>query len=288
MAQSKGRSRLRRALRSRRFVASVALVVAVVAFAVLGPVIYPRDPRALVSFSYDPPSREFPLGTDNFGRDELALLMHGTRTSLAIGAIAGAIAVVIGTVVGTAAGYWGGRAEELLMGVTNIVITLPSLIVLILISVALKSRSLAVMGLIIGLTSWPWTARAVRAQASSLRAREHIYVARLSGASDAAIMLQDVIPYMLSYLGMAFTLQLAGAVLAEAGLSMLGLGPSGTISLGLLLQWALLWEAVRQGIWWAFLPPVVLLTLIAFGLQLLNASLDEIYNPRLRREKQVA
>ncbi len=202
------RKRLRRALWSRRFVASVALVAAVLEFVLLG--------------------------------DELALLMHGTRTSLSIGAIAGPIAVAIGTVEGTAAGYWGGRAEELLVGVTNIVITLPSLIVLILISVALDSRSLVVMGIIIGLTSWPWTARAVRAQASSLRAREHIDAARLSGTSDASIMLHDVIPYMLSYLGMAFTLQLAGAVLAEAGLSMLGLGPSGTISLGLLLQWALL------------------------------------------------
>ena len=138
------------------------------------------------------------------------------------------------------------------------------------------------MGIIIGVTSWPWTARAVAAQTASLRTREHIDIARLSGAGDASIMVTDIIPYLLSYLGMAFSLQLASAVLTEAGLSLLGLGPSNTISLGILLQWALLWEAVRQGVWWTFVPPTVLLAAVSFGLLLLNSSLDEIYNPRLR------
>ncbi|MBE3597847.1 MAG: ABC transporter permease [Limnochordaceae bacterium] len=264
--------------------ASLVLVLAVLAFALAGPAIAGRDPNAIVGMPFEPPSGSALLGTDNFGKDELTLLMYGTRTSLEIGAIAGIIAVVIGTVVGTTAGYYGGVTEELLMGVTNVLITIPSFIVLILLSIALQSRSVPVMGLIIGITSWPWTARAVRAQASSLRAREHVDVARLSGAGGVEIIVREIIPYMLSYLAMAFTLQLASAVLTEAALSMLGLGPSNAISLGVLLQWALLWEAVRQGVWWTFVPPVFFLAVIAFSLQLLNASLDEIYNPRLRRE----
>jgi peptide/nickel transport system permease protein len=93
----------------------------------------------------------------------------------------------------------------------------------------------------------------------------------------------EVIPYMLSYISMAFVLQLAGAILAEAGLSLLGLGPANVISLGIMLHWALLWESVRTGAWWAFVPPTIMLTLIAFALFMLQSSLDELFNPRLRR-----
>ncbi|MFS8654977.1 MAG: ABC transporter permease [Limnochordia bacterium] len=273
----------RRMLRSGRFLASLLMVAGVVLFAVVGPMIVGREPGEIVSMPFDPPSRYALLGTDNFGRDELTQLMYGARTSLLIGVIAGVIALLIGTVVGTVAGYHGGNTDEILMGITNVFITIPSFVVLILLSIALRSRSVLVMGLVIGITSWPWTARAVRAQASSLRAREHVDVARLSGASGLSIIARDIIPYMLSYLAMAFTLQLSSAVLTEASLSMLGLGPTNTVSLGVLLQWALLWEAVRLGNWWTFLPPAFLLALIAFSLQLLNASLDEMYNPRLRR-----
>lgn len=270
-------------LRSGRFLASLLMVAGVVLFAVVGPMIVGREPGEIVSMPFDPPSRYALLGTDNFGRDELTQLMYGARTSLLIGVIAGVIALLIGTVVGTVAGYHGGNTDEILMGITNVFITIPSFVVLILLSIALRSRSVLVMGLVIGITSWPWTARAVRAQASSLQAREHVDVARLSGASGLSIIARDIIPYMLSYLAMAFTLQLSSAVLTEASLSMLGLGPTNTVSLGVLLQWALLWEAVRLGNWWTFLPPAFLLALIAFSLQLLNASLDEMYNPRLRR-----
>ena len=273
----------RRMLRSGRFLASLLMVAGVVLFAVVGPMIVGREPGEIVSMPFDPPSRYALLGTDNFGRDELTQLMYGARTSLLIGVIAGVIALLIGTVVGTVAGYHGGNTDEILMGITNVFITIPSFVVLILLSIALRSRSVLVMGLVVGITSWPWTARAVRAQASSLRAREHVDVARLSGASGLSIIARDLIPYMLSYLAMAFTLQLSSAVLTEASLSMLGLGPTNTVSLGVLLQWALLWEAVRLGNWWTFLPPAFLLALIAFSLQLLNASLDEMYNPRLRR-----
>jgi len=269
-------------MKSGRFKTSVILVVVVLLFALVGPILKGTDPQTIVGGPYVGPSAKAILGTDNFGRDELTLLMYGTRTSLEIGAIAGLIAVVAGIIIGTVAGYYGGIVGEGLMGLTNIVLTLPSIVILILLSIALGTRSTSAMGIIIGVTSWPWTARAVAAQTASLRTREHIDIARLSGAGDASIILTDIIPYLLSYLGMAFSLQLASAVLTEAGLSLLGLGPSNSISLGILLQWALLWEAVRQGVWWTFVPPTVLLGAVSFGLLLLNSSLDEIYNPRLR------
>jgi peptide/nickel transport system permease protein len=281
-----GRLRLGLVMPSGRFRFSAALLLAIVAFAFLGPTIFDKhEPLRIVGLLYDKPSSAAWLGTDNFGRDVFTQLMYGTRTSLSIGFVAGGVAIAIGVVVGTLAGFRGGIVEEALMGVTNVVITIPSIVVLILLSIAVGSRSLVSMGVIIGITSWPWTARAIRAQASSLRSREHVDVARLCGAGTVRLIVFEIVPFMLSYVFLAFVLQMASGILQEAALSLLGLGLSGeTISLGKLLYWALLWESVRTGAWWAFVPPTVLLTLIAFSLLLLQSSMDEVFNPRLRRD----
>ena len=269
---------------SSRFRVSAALFAIIATFAVLGPLlVHGRNPLAVVGGLYDPPSGSSWLGTDNFGGDVFTKLMYGTRTSLVIGVLAGAVGTAVGVVVGTLAGFRGGIVEEALMGFTNVMITIPSIVVLILLSVAVHSRSVVVMGLIIGITSWPWTARAIRAQAGSLRTRDHVDIARLSGAGTARLIIWEILPYMLSYVVMAFVLQLAGAILQEAALSLLGLGPSNVVSLGVMLFWALLWESARTGAWWAFVPPTLMLTLIAFSLFLLQSSLGEILNPRLRR-----
>ena len=267
-----------------RFLFSVALLLAIVAFGVLGPPLMNKNnPMKIVGLLYDPPSATSWLGTDNFGRDVFTQLMHGIRTSLLIGLIAGTTATLIGVLIGTVAGFIGGVVEEVLMAFTNVIITIPSIVILILLSISFNTRSIVVMGIIIGVTAWPWTARAVRAQTSSLRTREHVDVARLSGAGTLALIIGEIIPYMGSYIVMAFVLQLNSGILQEAALSMLGLGINKGISLGIMLQWALLWESVRTGAWWAFVPPALLLTLIAFSLLLLQASIDEIFNPRLRK-----
>jgi peptide/nickel transport system permease protein len=272
------------AARNRRFWFSLSLIALLLAFSfVLPSILGATNPMRLVGGLYDPPSAEAWLGTDNFGRDVFTQLMYGTRTSLIIGSIAGAVSIVLGVTIGTLAGFHGGRSEEGLMAFTNVVITIPSIVILILLSIAVAERSIVTMGLIIGVTSWPWTARAVRAQSSSLRTREHVDIARISGAGTISLILSEILPYMLSYIVMAFVLQLSSGVLQEAALSMLGLGPTNVVSLGIMLHWALLWESVRTGAWWAFVPPTLLLTLIAFSLLLLQSSADEIFNPRLRR-----
>lgn len=266
-----------------RFQVSAGILLLVVLFAIFGPFLPGRgDPFATVGGLYDHPSTKLLLGTDNFGHDVFTQLMYGTRTSLVIGLIAGAVATLIGVVMGTVAGFRGGIVEDAMMGVTNVIIAIPSFVILIVLSVALNNRNIVTMALVIGVTAWPWTARAVRAQASSLRTREHVDIARLSGAGTARLILFEVLPYMASYVSMAFVLQLAGAILAEAGLSLLGLGPSNVVSLGIMLHWALLWESVRTGAWWAFVPPTLLLTFIAFSLLMLQSSMNEVFNPRLR------
>ncbi|MER3483350.1 MAG: ABC transporter permease [Meiothermus sp.] len=274
---------LRQLLTNGRFRFSVVLMLLMVVFAVVGPMVNHHNPLFAVGGRFDPPSPRAFLGTDVIGNDVWVQLMHGTGTSLKIGLLAGAIATFIGVVIGTLAGFLGGVVDEALMGLTNVIITIPTIVILILLSVAVETRSLVSLGIIIGVTSWPWTARAVRAQTASLRTREHVDVARLSGARTFSIILWEILPYMFSYIFMAFVLQLASGILNEAALSLLGLGPDNTISLGKMLQFAIQGEAVRTGAYWAFLPPTILLALISFSLLLLQSSMDEVFNPRLRR-----
>ncbi|WP_020576072.1 ABC transporter permease [Actinopolymorpha alba] len=271
-----------------RFWISAGVFLLVAAFALLGPIFVGDKLGEGVGGLYDPPSGAAWLGTDDLGHDIFTNLVFGTRTSLIIGLVAGAVATVIGVVLGLIAGYHGGVVEEALMGITNVALAIPGIVVLILLSVALDFRSIVAMAIVIAITSWPWTARAVRAQASSVKTREHLDVARLSGASTLNILLWDVLPYLMSYICMAFVLQVSSAILAEAGLSLLGLGPSDSVSLGIMLNWALVGESVRTGAWWAFVPPTLLLTFVAFTLLMLQSSLDEVFNPRLRRGRQRA
>ncbi len=266
-----------------RFRLSFVLIALIVVTALVGPRLDDRNPLFAVGGRYDEPSSQIWLGTDAIGNDVFLQLMHGLGTSLYIGLVAGVVATLIGVVIGTLSGYIGGLLDEVLMGFTNILITVPTIVILVLLSVALQNRSTLLLGVIIGVTSWPWTARAVRAQTSSLKTREHVDVAKLSGAGTFGVIMREILPYMASYVVMAFVLQLSSGVLNEAGLSLLGLGPSQSISLGKMLQSALQGEALRTGAYWAILPQTILLSVIAFSLLLLQSSLDEFFNPRLRR-----
>jgi peptide/nickel transport system permease protein len=268
-----------------RFWVSASLVAFILLVAIVGPLIVQTDPNATVGGLYDRPQGFGVkiLGTDNEGQSVIANLVYGTRTSLIVGLLAGAIASVIGLLVGLVGGYRGGWIDDVLTAITNIGLAIPAIVVIILVSVSLPKRNIYTLALVIGLTAWFWVARAVRAQASSIRAREHIDVARLSGAGFWPILARDVLPYLLSYVVMAFVLQVSCAILFESTLSMLGLGPGNATSLGTMLYWAIAWGSVRTGAWWAFVPPTLMLTLIVFGLLLLQSSLNEVFNPRLRR-----
>lgn len=271
-----------------RFWTAAILLGLVLLIGLVGPLVVRIDPNAVVGGLYDKPSGSslgMWLGTDNEGQSVLANLVYGIRTSLLVGLIAGLIATLVGLIIGLVSGYTGGLTDDLLSGFTNIALAIPPIIVILLIGVALDNTTPITIALVIGFTSWPWLARAVRAQSSSVRVREHIDVAKLSGARSTSILIWDVLPYLLSYVVMAFVLQVSGAILAEATLSLLGLGPAGSVSLGIMLYWALAWGSVRTGAWWAFLPPTIMLSIVAFALLLLQSSLDEVFNPRLRRGK---
>ncbi len=230
--------------------------------------------------------RTFILGTDNFGRDVLTELVDATKTSLRVGLIAGMIATLIGLFLGLISGYVGGVVDDIIMFVTNMFTVIPSFVLLILISysVGQNARGVNLVGIIIGITSWTWTTRSVRSQVISLRNRDHVNLSKLSGHSMMRIVLTDILPYLASYVVMAFILQISSGILAEAQLSMLGLGPSSstTATLGLMMNWATAYAAPLNGSWWAYFPVVITIALIAFSLNLMNTGLDQVFNPQLR------
>ena len=230
--------------------------------------------------------RVLPLGTDNFGRDMLTELVSATRTSLQIGFVAGIIATLIGLTLGLLAGYVGGPLDDTIMFVTNLFTVIPSFVLLILISYSIgqEKRGAFMVATVIGFTSWVWTARAVRAQVVSLRNRDHVNLSKLSGHSIVYIILNDILPYIASYVIMALVLQISSGILAEAGLSILGLGPKTTDvpTLGLMMNWSMIYQAHIQGNWWAYFPVLVVIALITFSMNLMNTGLDQVFNPALR------
>ncbi|MEG6565403.1 ABC transporter permease [Thermoanaerobacterium saccharolyticum] len=268
--------------KSGKFDVGLAIFALLLLCIVIFPLLNKEDPLKMNYTMFQPPGSNLPLGADNFGRNELVELIAGGKTSLIIGILAGAIATCIGLIIGLSGGYLGGLADNILSSVTNIFIVIPSFIILVLISVSISSRSFLTTALVIGFTSWPWTARAVRAQTISLRNRDHVNLAKVSGYSVPKIIVTEILPYIASYVGMAFILQVASGILSEATISMLGLGPQNTVTLGLMLNWATMYEAHMSGAWWAFVPPVLMIALITFSLNLMNTGLDQVFNPQIR------
>jgi ABC-type dipeptide/oligopeptide/nickel transport system permease subunit len=227
-----------------------------------------------------------PLGTDNFGRDMLKELVSAAKTSLIIGLIAGTIATLIGLSLGLLAGYIGGIVDDIIMFITNLFTVIPGFVLLILISSSIgqESRGATTVAIVIGMTSWVWTTRSVRSQVISLRNRDHVNLSKLSGHSLVRIILTDILPYIASYVVMALILQISTAILAEAQLSMIGLGPKTTEipTLGLMMNWAMRYSAHLNGSWWAYFPVILLIALISFSLNLMNTGLDQVFNPTLR------
>lgn len=231
-------------------------------------------------------ARSLPLGTDNFGRDVLKELVSATGTSLRMGLVAGVIATIIGIILGLLSGYVGGTLDDIIMFIINIFSVIPSFVLLILISYSIPqgNRGANTVAMIIGITAWVWTARSVRSQVISLRNRDHVNLSKLSGHSLVRIIVTDILPYIASYVVMAFILQISSAILSEATLSMIGLGPktSDIATLGLMMNWATIYAAHLNGNWWAYYPVILVIALISFSFNLMNTGLDQVFNPQLR------
>jgi len=269
-------------IKIKKFDVSIAVVLGIILIGLVGPSLYPVDPTDMSAPAELPPSNKYPLGTDYFGRDMLAQLLHGIKNSLYIGVVAASISLIIGVTIGVISAYKGGVIDNSLMLLTDIVYALPSILLMILLAAYLNERNPIFVALVIGVTSWPWVARAVRSQTLSLKSREFIYMSRMAALSDIKIMFKDLLPNIASYIFMSFVLLMSAAMIAEAGLSMIGLGVTRGVSLGIILYWAQVMEAIRRGVWWWFVPPGICLVALATALLVLSTALDEYFNPRLR------
>ncbi|MFG1699201.1 ABC transporter permease [Nonomuraea sp. NPDC049309] len=276
------REALHFAVRNAKLVAGFGIVAALLLLGLLGPLLVSGNPNDYGPQPMSPPSGEHWLGTTTFGQDVFLQFVHGLRATFVVGVIGGGIAAVIGMAVGFAAGYRGGVIDEVLNMLTNVVLVIPTLAVLLIINAYLGIRSVAVQGLFIGLTQWPWAARAIRAQTFSLRTREFVDLARMSGAGTWRIIAREIAPNMSSYLFMTFILLFGGSVLIGSSLDFIGLGPTEGVSLGLMLQNAHQWSALQLGMWWWFVPPGAAITAIVGALYVANVGLDEVFNPKLR------
>lgn len=259
------------------------LLTAVLHKALIHLTIGDTDPLQTGSFGiFLSPSRTNPLGTDRFGRDVLSLVLVGLPNSLTVAAIAGVISTAIGVVIGFTAGYKGGRTDAILRTITDMFLVVPTLPLILVLAAYSKHVTIPQLALILAVFSWPFAARVIRSQVLSLRERPYIELSRITNMRDWEIIFQDILPNMLPYIGIGFATSAIGAAFALVGLELIGLGPSDTIDLGLLINFAQQWGVLSLGKWTIFAAPIALLVLLFLGVALLNQGLEEFYNPRLR------
>ena len=270
---------LRRFARNRAALAGLVVLLAIVVVAIAGPSLFLRGgPFELAGPPFSPPFGRFPLGTDMLGRNELAGLVYGARTSLLIGLAATLFATLLGVVVGGLAGYFGGALDETLMRLTEMFQTIPSFLFAILV-VAILSPSIATVILAIAIVSWPPMARLVRGEFRALRNREFVQACIAMGMSDTRVIMLHVLPNCISSIIVTGSLLVATAILTESALSFLGLSDPNVMSWGFMVGAA---RDFLQRAWWLCAIPGVAILVTVLAINLVGDGLNDALNPKLR------
>lgn len=269
--------------RDRRAAAGAALLGAFVVLGLAGPWLV-ASPDALVGIPLQPPSWSHWLGTTGQGQDVLAQTVAGTRVSLLVGFGVGAAVVLLGALMGVTAAYFGGWVDGLLSLVFNVFLVLPGLPLAIVIAAYLPAGP-GTVAFVLVVTGWAWNARVLRAEALSLRQRDFVAAAVVSGEGSARIITRELLPNLTSLLVAQFIGSTVYAIGAQVGLEFLGLGDVSAATWGTNLYWATNDSALLTGAWWTFVPTGVCLALVGSSLVMLSAALDELANPRLRADR---
>ena len=236
--------------------------------------------------TFAPPQVHGPLGTDDAGHDIWAQLIYGARISIAVGFLAGFIAMFVGSSLGILAGYFGGRIDNLIMRITDILLVIPDLPLLIVLvatlrQMELKVSPLVILILVIGLLYWTSTARLIRSQVLTIKERQFVARARAIGAGNGHIIRKHILPQLMPLVVANTVLILSTAILIESGLAFLGLGDPTKPSWGTMLNFAFDRNAISNGAWWFYLPPGIAILWVSLGCILLGNVLEEMLNPRL-------
>ena len=241
--------------------------------------------RPLSARALQPPGGTLPFGSDKQGRDLFAVMVAGTPLTLRIGLIAGIIGTCVGATLAFFSAYYGGAVDTVIRGIVDIGLTVPGLMVLILIAMNLKGGlDVNQMALIVASLAWLFPARTIRSQVLTIKERGYVQIARLSGVRGPEIIVAELLPNLLPYMVASLIGSVSSAILASVGLAVLGLGPTESPDLGMTLYWVLYNAAIINGWWWWWVPPIVVLVITFVGLMLVSLGIDEIANPRQRRQ----
>jgi peptide/nickel transport system permease protein len=281
------RSFLRGLLANRKALAGMAVLAVFIVLALLAPVLFPGDPSRITAMASLEPDAEHLLGTTAKGQDVLALTVHGARSSLLVGLTVGFASTFIGILVGLASAYFGRFIDEALSLVTNVFLLLPGLPLLVILA-AFLPPGLGTVILVLVVTGWAGSARVLRSQALSIRSKDFVAAAVVSGERAGRIMFREILPNMASIVMGTLLACVIYGIGAQAGLEFLGLGDVSTVSWGNNLFWAGNEGALLTGSWWVFVPSGACIALVAFALALINYAVDEVTNPRLRKIKAPA
>lgn len=248
-------------------------------------VIDPKDAYPLSAPTRRPPSLEYPFGTDFFGRNLYAAMVIGTWQTALIGVLAGLIGTILGTVLGFVSAYFGGWTDNAIKGICQILTPIPVLLIQVVIAGSLDKRYVTIytMALIVVLLAWMGPTLVIRSQVLTLKERQFVSVAKLSGMREWEIIFKEILPNLLPFIAAAFVAQVFSAVFASFYLGVLGLGPLREPLLGNLIWGAQGQGAFFNGWWWWPIIPAIFLVLILGSLALINMGLDELANPRIRR-----
>ena len=271
----------RRFAKNKGAVMGAAVAVFMILMAVFAPVVSPHDPvKSLLTDSLKPPSRQFLMGTDQLGRDILTRIIFGSRISLTVGLVVQGISITIGTTVGLLSGYMGGRVDDLLSGLINIVYAFPSLLFAIAVLAVLGPGMYNVF-IALGLVGWATVARLVRGEVLSIKQREFVEAARALGSNNRRVILKHVLPNCFGPIIVVGTLGVANAILSEATLSFLGLGTRPPTP-----SWGSMLSQGREFVWsapWMTIFPGVAIFVTILGLNMLGDGLRDVLDPRLRQ-----
>ena len=243
------------AVRNKKLVIGLSIELIFVVAAIFGPLFAPYTAAKFVAPPALHPSFKHLFGTSYFGEDVFSQVLYALRDSYLVGFLGALFAGIVGLTIGFAAGWRGGLLDEILQMFTNIVIMMPALVLLIVIGAYLKTHSAFFEGVFIGVTTWPWVARAVRAQTFTLRDARLRRPGAVVGQAGPSIVIKDIAPNMASYLFLVFILLFAGSMLIAVSYDFLGLGPTNGISLGDMMNNAMLWSSLELHTWWWFIPP---------------------------------
>jgi peptide/nickel transport system permease protein len=258
------------------------LIVVILFGSLFAPMIATHDPQKRVARPHVAPNTEYVMGTTRSGRDVYSQVLYGARKTLTVAFFSGLIATFIAVSVGITSGYLGGKADEWMNFATNVFLVFPQLPLLIVLAAFLGQVGSTVITILLGVTSWPWGARVIRSQTMAIRNKEFIISAEVMGESKFRIILVEILPNLVSIVFGGFLGTVIYAMGAEAGLGILGLGDATEVSWGSMLYWAQVSSSLYTGAWWEMIVPASALAITGGALALINMSIDQVSNPKLK------